>query len=222
MSSRSIAAARNRRVNDSQLQTSSTQQPRPGVSIASHAVISQPQNNNRGPSNNTIKQSFNINNKPLLSISDAIGLITIRLSKLETYALHNSPTAAFANELPENIKMIDISVLNNIILRIEAMEQKMTDCVSSLNMYKTIIPSLQENVKDLSTKNTNLMNSITERLDEFEATFEVIDERINTIVSKPVESPDSTRQIEESDLVIEDIDPDNESPSIQPDHLDMD
>jgi hypothetical protein len=128
-SSRSIAAARNRRAGE--------QQPsRPNTSIASASVFSQQP---RGVPQRAVpqqqqqyqqqqqqqqyqQQQQQMVQKPKISISDAIGLTTIRLCKVENFISELKETGVAG--LPPNTQVIDNSVLNTMISRLDALEKK--------------------------------------------------------------------------------------------------
>jgi hypothetical protein len=137
-SSRSIAAARSRRAGESQPPVSGG---RPGTSIASHSAFVQqqmpppPPNNVRvakAPMQQQQQQMPPQGGSPFtkLSISDAIGLVTLRLGRLEQFMIdfengeveghHPHPNSG----LPENSRVVDNSVLATIVNRLDALEKK--------------------------------------------------------------------------------------------------
>jgi len=169
MSSRSLAAARARRAGENAPPVSGN---RPGTSINSHAAFApqgQPPSNvrvSRGPQTQTyqdVRQSQQQAQASLpfskLSISDAIGLITLRLGRVEQWVMeteHNADSAEqhspAESNLPNNSKVIDISVLTNIVNRLDALEKlggggsvsnesvsKLTEEVAKLNQQVTRI-----------------------------------------------------------------------------------
>jgi hypothetical protein len=131
-SSRSIAAARSRRAGETQPPVSGG---RPGTSIASHsAFVPTPNSNNVRVAKAPIQQQQQqqqSNNMPFskLSISDAIGLITLRLGRIEQFVIdydHNNHDGAQQNmgKIPENSKIIDNSVLTSMINRLDSLEKR--------------------------------------------------------------------------------------------------
>ena len=147
MSSRSLAAARARRAGENAPPVSGN---RPGTSINSHAAFAQqgpgpgqgqPPSNvrvSRGPQTQSyqdVRQSQQQSQASLpfskLSISDAIGLITLRLGRVEQWVMETDHETDGAEQhhsssesnLPNNSKVIDISVLTNIINRIDSLEK---------------------------------------------------------------------------------------------------
>ena len=130
-SSRSIAAARSRRAGETQPPVSGG---RPGTSIASHsAFVPTPNSNNVRVAKAPIQQQQQqqqSNNMPFskLSISDAIGLITLRLGRIEQFVIdydHNHDGAQQnMGKIPENSKIIDNSVLTSMINRLDSLEKR--------------------------------------------------------------------------------------------------
>ena len=157
MSSRSLAAARARRAGENAPPVSGN---RPGTSIGSHAAFAPQQqmppgyNHNAQPNNirtgrpgqqqpsqklqsvayQQVQQSQQQEKNTLpfskLSVSDAIGLITLRLGRVEQWVIdteneneeNGGKTDSF--KLPENSKIIDTSILNNIVSRIDSLEKR--------------------------------------------------------------------------------------------------
>jgi hypothetical protein len=137
---KALAAAKSRRSSGEQHIVSGT---RPGTSIGSHAAFA-PQNQYRGGQPNmkqfqqqpqNIQQQQHIhqpqNGLPFskLTVSDAIGLITLRLGKVEQYLIDVQADGGFANQggetnLPPNTKLIDNSVLTSIVNRFDALEKR--------------------------------------------------------------------------------------------------
>jgi hypothetical protein len=91
-----------------------------------------------------------------LSISDAVGLITLRLGRVEQWIIETdhenqvNPTTTNAG-LPENSRIIDNSVLSSIINRLEAVEKMPTSSPSGAST---------EQMTELSTS----VNKLTEQL----------------------------------------------------------
>jgi len=135
-SSRSIAAARSRRAGESQPPVSGG---RPGTSIASHSAFVQqqmppPPSNNVRVAKAPMQQQQQMppqGGSPFtkLSISDAIGLVTLRLGRVEQFIIdfENGEVEGHTNSksgLPENSRVVDNSVLATIVNRLDALEKK--------------------------------------------------------------------------------------------------
>ena len=106
-SARSNAGARNRRAGGAETAPMTQQNMRPGSSQQQQQQ--QPQMN------------------PRLSISDAIALITLRLGRVENLIQNmpvDSPSGFSSNlEQDENMRMIDVTVFENIVSRLDNLEK---------------------------------------------------------------------------------------------------
>jgi len=182
MSSRSLAAARAKRAGESAPPVSGT---RPGTSIGSHAAFAppappgyqQPPPNVRAgrgpPANQPGKQpaqqqmpqkpaQSSSNGAPFtkLSISDAIGLITLRLGKIEQWVyeaehegmMNGGGHSSEVSNIPENSRVIDLSVLTSIINRLDSLEKN--------------APASNEETANLSTEVAKLTEQVTRFSDE--------------------------------------------------------
>lgn len=143
-SSRSIAAARNRRAGE-QAPTS-----RPGTSISAQPAFSQQQQNKRSTTaqNSTPNVPVTANNAKL-TISDAIGLITLRLGRVEQIMMEAEHNGGFASSstIPDNAHLVDKSVINSIVNRLDALEKKEKE--SSNNQQTTKLETEIRDIKDL-------------------------------------------------------------------------
>jgi len=152
-SSRSIAAARNRRAGEQQpTQTRSG----PGTSIASQAAFVQQMNQDQramGGRNQMPQRQMNQQQPqvaPLsngipkgvkLSISDAIGLITLRLGKVEQFIMQLDneilPSLKGESNISDNTQQIDRSVINSVVNRLDALEKSQKEILSgNFNLNK--------------------------------------------------------------------------------------
>jgi len=146
---KSLAAAKNRRSGEQQ--THVTSGMRPGTSIGSHAAFA---NTGRGQPQQRFQEPVaQQNGLPFskLTVSDAIGLITLRLGKVEQYLIDVNHEGGFGNQssepsLPPNTKLIDNSVLTSIINRLDAVEKKeaQPDLVNKLEAISKIEKEFKE------------------------------------------------------------------------------
>lgn len=172
MSSRSLAAARARRAGENPPPVSGN---RPITSIGSQAAFAQaptqytnvrtarpiqqnyPQNTAQVP-NNTQTQ----NDLPFkkLTVSDAIGLITIRLGIVEKWIVdtENKNDSREVNgsedtNIPENHKLVDNSVFSAMIHRLDSLEKKTSILENNKETSKTIndIEELNQLKDELNT-----------------------------------------------------------------------
>jgi len=186
MSSRSLAAARARRSGENAPPVSGN---RPGTSIGSHAAFTpqgyQPQMQGPPPNVRTargqppqqqqqssqrmayqqVQQSQQQVQSGLpfskLSVSDAIGLITLRLGRIEQWVIEteheneNRPegmTSEHSN-LPENSKIVDNSVFSSIINRLEVVEKRDIEPINNDSVAK-----LSEDVARLNEQLTKIVD----------------------------------------------------------------
>jgi hypothetical protein len=136
-SSRSIAAARNRRAGEAQSAGGSS---RPGTSINAQPAFSQQQQRQRQPPQQQqqqprYQQQQQQQQAPApppqnvkLSVSDAIGLITLRLGRVEQILIdqqHEAETTGGSSfKIPDGTQLFDKSVMNSIINRLDALEKR--------------------------------------------------------------------------------------------------
>lgn len=156
-SSRSIAAARSRRAGESQPPVSGG---RPVTSIASHSAFvqqqMQPPPNNVRVAKAPIQQQQQQQQGGLpftkLTISDAIGLVTLRLGRVEQFIIdfengelktHNTNSS-----VPENSRVVDNSVLTTIVNRLDALEKKEGSATSFAGSFAGLEKELKD-TKDL-------------------------------------------------------------------------
>lgn len=184
-SSRSIAAARARRAGEIAPPVSGN---RPGTSIGSHAAFA-PQQYQQQPSPNVRvargqppmpqqmqQQQQTGNGLPFskLSISDAIGLITLRLGRVEQFIIdveNGEQTISHDSTsfIPENSKVIDSSVLTNIINRIDSLEKRESGSNNNEQMLivSTEIASLDSQVRKFNeeiSKSTSYVTRLNETI----------------------------------------------------------
>lgn len=182
-SSRSIAAARARRGNEPAPPVNGS---RPITSIGSQAAfapMSQPPPSNiriaRGPPPQQIQQREQMyqqqqmqqqqmhqqqstNGLPFskLSVSDAIGLITLRLGRVEQFIidLENGESQHLnigGSSIPENSKIIDNSVLSSMVSRLDSLEKREPTTVNNEQFTQ-----VGEDIKVINDSISKLNNEI--------------------------------------------------------------
>jgi hypothetical protein len=189
MSSRSLAAARARRAGENAPPVSGN---RPITSIGSQASFVQPgyQTNmpqpppnvrvsRGGQQNNAYKQvqqsqQQSKNGLPFskLSISDAIGLITLRLGRVEQWVIeteHENEGKDYTENggIPENSRIIDNSVLTTIVNRLELLEKKEPGTINSSEEITKLTEQLTR-IGDEGNKHNLAIAKHTEQLFRFE------------------------------------------------------
>jgi uncharacterized coiled-coil protein SlyX len=158
-SSRSIAAARNRRAGGEPPQISRT---RPNTSIASQAAFSQqPMQQNRKMAPNNAPRQLQQTNK--ISISDAIGLITIRLGRVEQYIQdsHEKGDVGFSGS--ENLQLIDKDVIHSLTERIYSLENKPSSQPVNVTQITNQIAVLEKELNNLKS----FLDGYTKKTDDF-------------------------------------------------------
>jgi len=215
-SSRSIAAARNRRSGDPPPQQQMNS--RPVTSIASHAAFAPQQQQQQQqqqqsrvrtappPPPQQQQQHQQQQQQPFskLSISDAIGLVTLRLGRVEQFmidvqeegGIHTNSTSS----LPDNTKLIDNSVLASIINRLDSLEKK--------EVNNEVFSKLEKDIKDVKELCLNLsaqLESFTkdtnDKFNDFETAITDIENSI-----QPAENVETlTPALEQSQTITDNI-----------------
>ena len=171
-SSKSIAAARSRRSGEQQQQ----QQQRPNTSIASaKAFNQQPMQQQQQPMQQQQQRPTSYGQPGgKISISDAIGLTTIRLGKVEQLLQHLQDEGGLNTsfDIPDNAQLIDKSVITNIISRIDGLEKRdgsnMTDKVGRL---ENEIRSIRELLNSTKSIFDNYVQSNEKRFEDIDIAF---------------------------------------------------
>ncbi len=195
-SSRSIAAARNRRAGEQQPQA---QINRPGTSIAAQPAFSQQQ----GKRSVSVPNSNSTPNVPVtsanakLTISDAIGLITLRLGRVEQIIMDAEHNGGFnsgaTSSLPENTHLVDKSVINSIVNRLDSLEkrEKETPNNNQSSKLETEIRDIKDLLMSQILKYEKFTSETNKKFEEFnetilgyQATFDDFDQAIIEIEKK--------------------------------------
>jgi hypothetical protein len=200
-SSRSIAAARQKRAGEQSSNTNNNS-GRPITSISSSSVFSQQSQQSRGQtqqgnvkynqSNSSQARQMSSQNQAQppgaaiqnkvakISISDAIGLITLRLGKLEQFIQNSLEDGGlpFNNNNnnnnnngydTDNMKLVSDEVFENITNRLDNLEKKVT--TTNNNNTNEQITKINKDVKDvkdsINTLNMKLSTFISESQDRF-------------------------------------------------------
>ena len=195
-SSRALAAAQQRRANPPQPPPTT----RPGMSIKSNTAFiqNQPQSSRiRGPAyqqpNPQMMQQPSMNPQMMqqqqsqnklpfskLSVSDAIGLITLRLGRVEQHLIDSQGDneGQFNPDsmgIPDNMKLIDNSVLASIINRLDSLEQNPVSgegavSLEQLEQLQTELRQTKEMITPTSMRliDNRVLVTILSRLDALE------------------------------------------------------
>jgi hypothetical protein len=212
MSSRSLAAARARRSGENVPPVSGN---RPGMSNGSNANFA-PQAPPSQPTNVRISRSTpqsqpqNMYQTPpeapqnklpfnKLSVSDAIGLITLRLGRVEQWIIetdHENSTEVNENsqfQLPDNSRIVDNSIFTNIINRLDSLEKNISENGGSpvanedftkLSEDFTKLTEQFTRLGDETTKHTLTISKHSEQLLRFEREFVETKDILKTFMLK--------------------------------------
>ena len=168
-SSKSIAAARARRSGEQQ-----QQQQRPNTSIASAKAFNpaqQPQQQQQQQQRPTASYG-----QPggKISVSDAIGLTTIRLGKVEQFIQRFQEEGGLNSnfDLPDNSQLIDKSVITNIISRIDSLEKRDgTNMNEKIGKLENEIKSIQELLNATKNSFDSYVQSNEKRFEDIDTAF---------------------------------------------------
>jgi len=174
-SSKSIAAARARRSGEQQQQ----QQQRPNTSIASAKAFNQQQPMSQQQQQQMPPQQQRANTaygQPggKISISDAIGLTTIRLGKVEKFIQQLQEEGGLNSnfEIPDNAQLIDKSVIANIISRIDSLEKRDgTNMNEKIGRLETEIRSIRDLLNNTKSSFDTYVQSNEKRFEDIETAF---------------------------------------------------
>ena len=182
-SSRSIAAARNRRAGE-QAPTS-----RPGTSISAQPAFSQQQQQQNKRSVTAQNSTPNVpvtNNNAKLTISDAIGLITLRLGRVEQIIMEAEHNGVFSigSSVPDGTNLVDKSVINSIVNRLDSLEKKEKE--SSSNQQTNKLESEIRDIKDLlmsqMVKYEKFTLETNKRFDDVDEAFVELEKQQETLI----------------------------------------
>ena len=209
--SRSIAAARARRSGESQPPVSGL---RPGQSIASQAAFAQQSQYQQQPNNVRVARApiqqqqvqqqpvKNANGLPFtkLTVSDAVGLITLRLGRVEQFMIdlengQHTINSDSSSSIPENSKLIDNSVLTTMINRLDSLEKRenSTNVVDQMTRLEKELKESRELLTSFMLKFDLFVKDTNDKFNDFETAITDIEKNINTndnIVEEEVSSED--------------------------------
>lgn len=211
-SSRSIAAARQKRAGE-QSQQSNTSRPITSISSSSSFAPQyqqQPrggQNIPVGGKNGRVSQSrgqdMNYQSQQQqqptkISVSNAVGLITLRLGKLEQMIneLHFEEGGVNSNnnggiDIPSNMKLVSDEVFENIVNRINLLESKL---LNSKTM-ETHIEKLEREVKEMKGVITSTHNSLSNFVNETNDKFTDVENALALIEENAQINVEATDEI---------------------------
>ena len=109
-----------------------------------------------------------------ISISDAIGLTTIRLGKVEKFIQQLQEEGGLNSnfEIPDNAQLIDKSVIANIISRIDSLEKRDgTNMNEKIGRLETEIRSIRDLLNNTKSSFDTYVQSNEKRFEDIETAF---------------------------------------------------
>jgi hypothetical protein len=184
-SSRSIAAARNRRAGDSGLQARMPVK-QPVKSIQNPNVYANHNNGHHKMGNMSNTMNSNNNGLPFskLTVSDAVGLITLRLGKVEQHLIdmqNGDGNTSFTSD--DTTKSLDNSVITTIVNRLDALEKKDIHTQSVIKNIHDEITSIKKSLDKVSEMNSKLEHNMSVKFDEIDMGFVEIEKSIDEIMT---------------------------------------
>jgi len=243
-SSRSIAAARQKRAGEQSSNTNNNS-GRPVTSISSSSVFSQQPQQSRQPPGNIKYNQINTNagrqqrsgnsqtqqsistaaqQKQLtkISVPDAIGLITLRLGKLEKFiqeSMEDGSLSFMSNNSnnnsndfeTNNMKLVSDEVFENITNRLENLEKKNNSTNNNtgeqITKINKDIKDIKDSINNLNMKVSSFINETQEKFLDYESAIVEIEKNIGITN----EELDNVEEENNNNLMMENIDGDTEN-----------
>jgi len=204
-SSRSIAAARQKRAGEQSSQPMNNS--RPITSISSQGAFAQQQmmsqniavngknvrvaqnraQNSRSASNMQQQQPEQTTK---ISISNAIGLVTLRLGRLENYISEMVEDGKFNNNnnnddgnggnpsIPSNMKLVSDEVFENIVNRLNLLESKIIQSTSQTDNLNKDVADIKKAINNFNAVLASFINETNEKFMDYEAALAEIEQKI--------------------------------------------
>ena len=194
-SSRSIAAARQRRSGEVvQKPQAPPQNFKQNIGQKPQQPLNKMQSQGQGQ-----MQGQSQMQRPKLSIGDAIGLVTLRLGRVEEFMIRaQNPEGGLklggGASIPENSQMIDKSVFTNMISRLDSLEKK------DSNKQLAALESELKSTKDLLISLMAKFEKFTKETDEKFADSDCAIAEIEGKMDSASEAVDETEEIVSSEI----------------------
>ena len=194
-SSRSIAAARQKRSGETvqkpqQLQQQQQQMSKQGLGQQPQMKIGQQQ-----------QQQAAAQPRPKLSIGDAFGLVTLRLGRVEQFMFEIQHQGGVKSaEIPENSQVIDKSVFTNMISRLDSLEKKESNA-KQLTSLENELRSTKDLLISLMSKFDKFSKETDEKFSDFDSAIAEIEEKMDSTQNGGME----LQEVDENDAVSNDL-----------------
>jgi hypothetical protein len=124
--------------------------------------------------------------KPKIEVGTAIGLVTLRLGRVEQFIQQISENGHIKKDLldgtaslPDNSKIVDNSVFTSLMSRVDAMESKLMKA----NSHEGDLKSMKDMLLNLNASLEKQVREINERLMDFEAAIVDIENKMDTTLA---------------------------------------
>ena len=224
-SSRSIAAARQKRAGE---QSQPMNNSRPVTSISSQGAFAQQQYQqqmmsqsipvgsknvraaqNKGMSiNQGAKSATNIQQEQStkISVSNAIGLITLRLGKLENYVseaiedgkFNENSDGVIHNSIPSNMRLVSDEVFENIVNRLNLLESKMINYTNQTDNFANEISEVKTSINNLNNALTMFINETTNKFIDYEYALTEIENNLELDTNVKVDEETSVTVVNDN------------------------
>jgi len=200
-SARSNAAARNRRAGEPLQQQ---QQQQPGRPMQGPGQIRSPYQSQQQSQQQQPQQAK-------LSLSDAIGLITLRLGRVETIVQNIQTGDGYENtgsgELPDNMRVIDESVFTSIVSRLDQLETGHKQVLIKLSQKPVLVP-----VQSVPVQSVPVPVQADERIPQLTETVTSLQSEISQLKDMLLKLQSFTMDTNQklSDIIFKNNDQDNE------------
>jgi hypothetical protein len=172
-----------------------------------------PQQQQMRPQQQQMQQQQPMQN-PKLSVSDAIGLITLRLGRVETFIQQMPPLDQIGmnatgehQEIGENMRVVDEAVFTNIVSRLDKLEQEpKTSNVVASKETNTAVTELKESVEVLKAEMMQ-MKGLLLSLQSF--TMQT-NQKLSELIFNSQQENENENDSEHEDDVQEELDANNE------------
>ena len=138
-----------------------------------------------------------------ISVSNAIGLVTLRLGRLESLVSDAIEQGGFNNDgnntestqIPSNMKLVSDEVFENIVNRINLLESKVIQFTNQTEKLENEMTNTQSSIIALNTLLTSFINDTNEKfvdyenaLAEIEQNFEINTNDVNIMTEQIVDT----------------------------------
>lgn len=192
-SSRSVAAARARRAS-----ADVVQKPPMSVRQQQQQMMGQRPNPNQRMTNPaamaSVPEPVMQDRRPKIEVGTAIGLVTLRLGRIEQFIQEISDNGHIKKDLsatsgtaslPDNSKIVDNSVFTSLVSRLDGVERKQNSLEMEIKSVKDMLINLNASFERTARDSSEKMNQIndklrenSERLQDYEAALSDIESRI--------------------------------------------